>query len=90
MWSYKNSWCVWLSLQEAEVTEKAVMFKKPCHFITEGDHLLVLENMKKEEACGIGCFLVAMLNSDNLRGLADTPPSISSNSVYDAGKHISH
>ena len=57
-------------LGKQQLTEKAVVFKKTCHFISVDDHLFVFENMKKEEACGIGCFLVAMLNSDNLRGLA--------------------
>lgn len=38
-------------------------------------HLLVFEKMKNEDARGIGCFLVAMLNSESLLGLAVTPSS---------------
>jgi len=40
-------------------------------------YLLVLEKIKNAEPAGIGSFLVAMLYSDILRGLADTScPSV--------------
>lgn len=41
-------------------------------------YLFVWEKMKKAEPAGIGCFFVAMLNSDIRRGLADTPCSVPS------------
>ena len=41
-------------------------------------YLFVCEKMKKAEPAGIGCLFVAILNSDILRGLADTPWSVPS------------
>lgn len=38
--------------------------------------------MKKEVPGGIGCFLVCMLNSDILLGLAETSPSIPSKKIF--------
>ncbi|KAG8326103.1 hypothetical protein J6590_050432 [Homalodisca vitripennis] len=52
---------------------------------SEAGHLLVLEKMKNDEAGGMGCFLVAVLNSESLLGLADTPSSRVSKST----EHIS-
>lgn len=46
-------------------------------------YLFVWEKMKKAEPAGIGCFLVAMLNSDIRRGLADTPCSVPSSGPCD-------
>jgi hypothetical protein len=44
-------------------------------------HLFDLEKMKKDDAGGMGCVLVAMLNSDSRLGRAVIPSSISSMSV---------
>lgn len=50
-------------------------------------HLLVLEKMKNADAGGIGCFLVAILNSESLLGRADTPSSRASMSMNRASNN---
>jgi hypothetical protein len=44
-------------------------------------HLFDLEKMKNDDAGGMGCVLVAMLNSESRLGRAEIPSSISSMSV---------
>lgn len=46
--------------------------------------------MKNEEACGMGCFLVAILNSDSRLGLADTPSTTSISSLSEIFSHTAH
>lgn len=47
-------------------------------YLQDGSHLLVWEKMKKDDAGGIGVFLVAGLNSDIRRGRAPVPSPVPS------------